>query len=161
MRFFGVSACFLMIFLPVFSAQAKPRSGSLTEENRALPLKTPKVADSRSHKKKKLAKAPTKTPQTITNDKGRVLRKLSSEDIKTRINDRLQSLFRLCRVQGKNTKQKTVMFIEELKKIRDYTVDEEEYTFRLKIEDRLTLHSIRSQIDTALSDIKDFQKKRA
>ena len=100
-----------------------------------------------------------KKPDRIISDKTGPVRKLSSEDIKQRVADRFQPLFNICAIKGKTTQQKTDIFIKHLKKIRTYTVDEEENSFMLTMEDRLILHSIRSQIDSALADIKDFQKK--
>ena len=107
----------------------------------------------------KQGQAPSQSPAKILiSDKTGlpIQRKLSSGDIKNHVSEQIQPLFQICELRGKTTKQKTTLFIKQLHKIREYTINS---AYDFIGEDRGLLRDIQAHLDHFLDYMGDWTKK--
>ena len=127
---------------------AKERVGTVNHkkklESQNLSVNNPGPAGKKNQKK------------TISDKTGRVLRTISSLDLQHQVNAQFQPLLNLCGVRNKTPRQKTALFMAQLKKINTYAVDQEDYFIG---EDRRLLLAIHAQLDGFLEYVGDWTKK--
>ncbi len=129
----------------------KSKARRLTSRGGSNKAKKPKSA------KRGLLPGAKGKKQIIISDKtGLPVRTINAESLRIQVSEQLQPLFQICELRGKTTRQKTTLFIEQLHKVREYAINNEDDFIG---EDRRLLLAIQAHLDHFLEYMGDWTKK--